>query len=265
MSVPKRWCHRCFREADIAVSSPLSLKMAVLRPVAVVIEEDTGLRRLLSRSLHELGFDVHAANNGQTGLIVAAQSKPDLIILDLEMLEIDGLVLMRKLREWWSTKPIIVLSERNSELDEVMALDLGADDYVAKPFGLPGLLARVRAVMRRASRHPHADNALQFRSHEVTVDMLKRKVSRNGSAVKLTRSEYRVLSILVKSGGLLVRTDTLVNELWGPRWPPTRRSCLRTYMASLRKKLEKDPASPVLLLTEPGFGYRVSLDPQEGI
>jgi len=131
---------------------------------------------------------------------------------------------------------------------------------VAKPFGLSELLARVRAVMRRASRHPQSGDAPEFRSHGVTVDMLNRRVSRDGSVIRLTPSEFRVLSILVRSCGLLVTADTLINELWGPTCPPTNRSCLRTYVASLRKKLEQDPAAPALLLTEPGIGYRIALD-----
>jgi two-component system KDP operon response regulator KdpE len=234
--------------------------MGALKPIVVVIEDNAKLLRLLRRSLQRSGFEVRGADSGQAGLTVIKHSKPDLILLDLGLREVDGLEIMRKLREWWSSKPMIVLSERTSEVDKVAALDLGADDYVAKPFGLSELLARVRAVMRRASRHPQSGDAPEFRSHGVTVDMLNRRVSRDGSVIRLTPSEFRVLSILVRSCGLLVTADTLINELWGPTCPPTNRSCLRTYVASLRKKLEQDPAAPALLLTEPGIGYRIALD-----
>jgi two-component system, OmpR family, KDP operon response regulator KdpE len=236
--------------------------MSILKPVVVVIEDNAKLRRLLRRSLKELDFDVRAADSGRAGLTLATHSKPDLILLDLGLPEPDGLDIIRKLRQWWSSKPIIVLSDRIAEIDKVAALDLGADDYVVKPFGLSELLARVRAVMRRASRHSHPDDAPEFRSHGVTVDILNRKVGRDGVEIKLTPNEFRVLSILVRNCGLLVTTDTLVSELWGPTCPPTSLSCLRTYVSSLRKKLEKDPTGPQLLLTEPGIGYRVALDPQ---
>ena len=234
--------------------------MKVLKPIVLVIEDNTRLRRLLRRGLRESGFDVRAADSGQAGLSAAANNKPDLILLDLGLPDIDGLEMFRKLREWWSAKPVIVLSERTAGLDTVTVLDLGADDYVVKPFELSELLARVRAVMRRASRHAQSDDAFEFRSHGVTVDTANRRVLRDGSRIKLTPSEFRVLSVLVRNGGRLVTTDTLVRELWGPTCPPTNRSCLRTYMSSLRKKLERNPAGPELLLTEPGFGYRVALD-----
>lgn len=237
--------------------------MADVKPVVVVIEDNAKLRRLLRGSLQEAGFDVREADTGRSGLIIAATRKPDLIILDLGLPDIDGCEVIKKLREWWRSKPIIILSGRNSELEKVAALELGADDYVSKPFGLPELLARVRAALRRAARHAHPDRTAEFRSHGVTVDTLQRKVSRDGAAVDLTPNEFRVLAILVKNCGLLVTTSQLVNELWGPNSPPHNRNYLRTYLASLRQKLEKDPAQPELLLTEAGVGYRIALDPKQ--
>ena len=149
--------------------------MGTLKPIVVVIEDNARLLRLLRRGLQGLGFEVRGANSGRAGLTVIINSKPDLILLDLGLCHVDGLEILRKLRKWWSSKPVIVLSERTSEVDKVAALDLGADDYVAKPFGPSELLARVRAVMRRASRHPQSDDAPEFRSHGVTVDMLNRR------------------------------------------------------------------------------------------
>ena len=232
-----------------------------MKPIVLVIEDNTKLRRLLRHGLQESGFDVRGADSGHAGLTAATLSKPDLILLDLGLPDIDGLEIFRTLRQWWSAKPVIVLSECSSELDAVTALDLGADDYIAKPFDLSEVLARVRAVMRRASRHSPSNGAPEFRSHGVTVDTVNRRVLRDGATIKLTPNEFRVLSILVRNCGRLVTTDTMVSELWGPTCPPTNRSCLRTYVSSLRKKLEHDPAGPALLLTEPGFGYRVALDP----
>jgi len=237
--------------------------MSKVKPVVVVIEDNAKLRRLLRTSLQEAGFDVREADSGRTGLMVAATGKPDLIILDLGLPDIDGSEVIRQLREWWHARPVIILSGRDSEAARVAALELGADDYITKPFGLPELLARVRAALRRASRHSNPDHTAPFLAYGISVDTLRREVSRDGQAVALTPNEFRVLAILVKNAGLLVSTDKLVNELWGPTSAPGKRNYLRSYMVSLRQKLEKNPARPVLLLTEAGVGYRIALDRRE--
>jgi len=237
--------------------------MAKVKPVVVVIEDDVKLRRLLRNSLQDAGCDVREADTGASGLLVAASGKPDLIILDLGLPDIDGSEVIKKIREWWSARPLIILSGRDSEVAKVAALELGADDYVTKPFGLSELLARVRAALRRASRHTHADPDVPFCSHGVCVDTLRRVVTRDGVALNLTPNEFRVLATLVKNAGLLVTTKKLLDELWGPDCPPHNRSYLRAYIASLRRKLEQNPARPVLLLTEAGVGYRIAVDTKD--
>jgi two-component system KDP operon response regulator KdpE len=234
--------------------------MAKVKPVVVVIEDQAKLRRLLRNCLQEAGFNVREAETGKAGLVVAATRKPDLIILDLGLPDVDGVEVIRKLREWWKARPIIILSGRQSETDKIAALELGADDYITKPFGLPEFLARVRAALRRASRHLNPDQSTAFRAHGIAVDTLRRQVTRDGAPVRITPNEFRVLATLVKNAGMLVTTDTLVNELWGPSCPSNNRNYLRTYMASLRQKLESDPTRPRLLLTEPGVGYRLVCD-----
>jgi len=237
--------------------------MSKVKPVVVVIEDDAKLRRLLRISLQDSGFDVREADCGRTGLIVAATRKPDLIILDPGLPDADGAEIIKTLRNWWSTRPVIILSGHDSEAAKVAALELGADDYVTKPFGMPELLARMRAALRRASRHADPDQTAAFCSHGISIDILRREVTRNGIPVALTPNEFRVLATLVKSAGMLVTTNKLVNELWGPNCPPNKRPYLRTYMASLRQKLEQNPAKPMLLLTEAGVGYRIAIDPKD--
>ena len=233
-----------------------------LKPAVVVVEDDDKLRRLLRTTLRDAGFDVRDAPSGRVGLLLAASRNPDLIILDLGLPDIDGSKVISKLRDWWRSKPIIVLSGRGSEAEKVAALELGADDFVEKPFSVAELLARARAAIRRASRHidPHRLGA--FESHGISVDAERREVKRNGVPVALTPNEFRVLAALVKSAGLLVTTDALVSSLWGPNCPANNRNYLRTYVATLRQKLEDSPAQPKLLVTEPGVGYRIMLDPE---
>jgi two-component system KDP operon response regulator KdpE len=237
--------------------------MAKVKPVIVVIEDQVKLRRLLRNSLQEAGFTVREAETGRAGLVVAATRKPDLIIIDLGLPDIDGSEVIRKLREWWKARPIIIVSGRQSEADKIAALELGADDYITKPFGLPELLARVRAALRRASRHLNPDQTTAFQADGIAVDTLRRQVTRDGAPIRVTPNEFRVLATLVKNAGMLVTTEMLVNELWGPSCPSNNRNYLRTYVASLRHKLERDPIRPRLLLTEPGVGYRLAFDADE--
>ena len=236
--------------------------MRKLKPIVVVIEDDLKLRRLLRNSLTLAGMDVREADTGRGGLVVAATRRADLVILDLGLPDVDGSEVIKKIREWWNSKPIIVLSGRDSEVTKVAALELGADDYITKPFGMPELMARVRAALRRSARQADPHESGPFESHGVTVDMLSRQVIRDGRAVALTPIEFRLLSALARNAGLLVTTQQLVNELWGPTSPPHNRHYLRTYLSALRHKLEVNPAQPRLLLTEPGVGYRLAVDPE---
>ncbi len=234
--------------------------MSRLRPVVVVIEDDAKLRRLLRASLQDAGMEVREAESGRLGLDLAAAKMPDLILLDLGLPDIDGVEIIRQLRQWWSGRPLIILSGRDAETAKVAALELGADDYVTKPFGLPELLARVRAALRRTARLAGNSQASSFRARGIAVDLLRREVTRDGEPVALTPNEYRILAVLVKHAGLLVTTEALVKEIWGPDATPNRRHYLRGYLLALRQKLEDRPAQPALLLTEAGVGYRLAAD-----
>jgi two-component system KDP operon response regulator KdpE len=231
-----------------------------IKPVVLLIEDNDKLRRLLRHTLHDAGYDVREAHSGQLGLQLAATRRPDVIILDLGLPDLEGAEVIRTLRLWWQTKPILVLSGRDSEAEKVAALELGADDYVVKPFAVPELLARVRAAIRRSSRNVDPSRLSAFTSHGVSVDIERRQATRDGHPVALTPNEFRVLAVLVRNAGLLVSADSLVRELWGPNSPTNNRNYLRSYMASLRSKLEDVAAQPKLLLTQPGVGYRIALD-----
>lgn len=236
--------------------------MKKLKPLVIVIEDDAKLRRLLRFGLMQAGFDVRDADTGRAGLVVAATRRADLVILDLGLPDIDGAEVIQKIREWWSTKPIIILSGRDSEVAKVAALELGADDYVTKPFGLPELVARVRAALRRSARRVDPEQSGQLTSHGVLIDTIGRQVMRDGREIALTQIEFRLLAMLARNAGLPVTTQQLVNELWGPNSSANNRNYLRTYLSTLRQKLERDPAQPRMLLTEAGVGYRLALDPE---
>jgi two-component system KDP operon response regulator KdpE len=238
--------------------------MSQVKPVIVVIEDSVKMLRLLRTSLQEAGYEVRGAASGSAGLLAAASRKPDLVILDLGLPDLDGAEIIRKLREWWHSRPIIVLSGRDSEDAKVAALELGADDYVTKPFGMPELLARVHAALRRTARLAHSDQQA-LTSHGVSIDILRREVSRDGERIELTPNEFRVLATLAQSADLLVTTDQLVSEIWGPDAPASKRNYLRSYIAALRQKLEVDPVRPELLQTEAGVGYRLRVRPPSAI
>jgi two-component system KDP operon response regulator KdpE len=224
----------------------------------VVIEDDPQIRRFLRTGLSAHGFAMHEAETGKQGLIVAATRKPDLVILDLGLPDMDGVAVVQGLRGW-SSLPIIVLSARTQEADKVAALDAGADDYLAKPFGLPELLARIRVALRHSARSPQQENGAIFSVANITVDLLQRRVCRDGNAVKLTPIEYRLLAALVKHAGKVMTHRQLLAEVWGPSYVE-HSHYLRIYMGSLRRKLEADPARPRILFTETGTGYRLAAD-----
>ena len=196
------------------------------------------------------------AASGARGEIEAASRKPDLVIVDLGLPDCDGVDWIRALRAW-SGVPVLVLSARSSETDKVDALDAGADDYLSKPFGVAELLARVRALLRRALA-PHQDAGARLGFGEVVVDPALRTVTRAGEPVHLTRIEYRLLGHLLANAGRVLTHRQLLVAVWGPN-SAEHTHYLRVYMASLRRKLEQDPGFPVHLLTETGIGYRLML------
>ena len=227
-------------------------------PVIVVIEDDPQIRRFLKTGLEAHGFEIHEAETGKQGLIVAATRKPDVVILDLGLPDMDGVEVIKKLREWTS-RPVVILSARNMETDKVAALDAGADDYLTKPFGLDELLARIRVALRHASQPGQVDANNVFRSGNLKVDLTQRRVYRDGEEVHLTPIEYRLLTTLIKYAGRVLTHRQLLTEVWGPSYVENSHY-LRIYMGCLRHKLEADPARPKLLQTEAGTGYRLATD-----
>lgn len=227
------------------------------KPVILVIEDDPPIRRFLHTGLATQGFDVHEADCGQRGLIEAAGRKPDLIILDLGLPDMDGVEVVKRIREW-SSLPILILSARSAEQSKIEALDAGADDYLAKPFGLGELLARVRAALRRASSNPETLQSEVFNVGNIQVDLAKRWVHLNGEEIHLTPIQYRLLAVLVKHAGKVLTHQQMLKEVWGPGHAESSHY-LRIYMSQLRQKLEEDPAKPKYFLTESGVGYRLKV------
>jgi two-component system, OmpR family, KDP operon response regulator KdpE len=223
----------------------------------VVVEDDPQIRRFLRTVLPAEGFDVHEAETGERGLVEAATRKPDVVILDLGLPDLDGVEVVRRLREW-STVPVIILSARAREQDKVAALDAGADDYLTKPFGAGELLARLRVALRHAaSRGRPGEPAIRVGGLE--VDLAARRVHLEGAEVHLTPIEYRLLAALVRHAGLVVTHRQLLRDVWGPAYVEHTHT-LRVHMASLRRKIEREPARPRYLLTELGVGYRLAAE-----
>ena len=229
-------------------------------PVAIVIEDEPQIRRLVRAALEGEGWQVHEADTLKRGLSQAGTRKPDLLVLDLGLPDGDGVDLIRDVRGW-SAVPIIVLSARSGEADKIAALDAGADDYLTKPFGLGELLARVRANARRPRATATDGTAVGgadalFCFGDVELDRVARLVRRNGAEVHLTPIEYRLLQVLVAHAGRVLTHRQLLREVWGPSHAE-QSHYLRVYMGHLRQKLEADPAQPRHLLTETAVGYRL--------
>ena len=227
-------------------------------PMVVVIEDEPQIRRFLRASLAVQGFRLVEATTGQEGLVQAATRQPDIIILDLGLPDMDGLDVIRRLREWTAV-PIIVLSARGQERDKIGALDAGADDYVSKPFGVGELLARMRVALRHTATGAKDAGEPIFSVGEMSVDLVRRHVQVAGRQVHLTPIEYRLLTTLIRHAGKVMTHNQLLTEVWGPN-QAEQAHYLRVYTAQLRRKLEADPARPRYLLTEPGVGYRLAAE-----
>src|SRR5262249_2325028 len=221
----------------------------------VLIEDESEIRRFLRTTLPGHGFRVYEATTGQAGLIEVKSRNPDLILLDLGLPDIDGTEVIRQVREWTPT-PIIVLSAREQEQQKVAALDLGADDYVTKPFGINELLARMRTALRHAGRRDGADADTCFTFGNVRVELGRRQVFVADKEIHLTPIEYKLLITLVRHSGKVVTHRQLLKEVWGPLHVEEGHY-LRVYMRQLRNKLESTPANPKYLVTELGVGYRL--------
>jgi len=223
-----------------------------IKPTVLVIDDELQIRRLLRVCLDANGYRVLEAPTGQEGLAEAAQHRPDVVVLDLGLPDLDGVMVLKRLREW-SKVPVVVLSVRDREEDKVKALDNGADDYLTKPFGTAELLARLRVAMRHGQ--PPSDSAV-FHSGRLEVDLTARLVKVEGRDVRLTATEYALLRLLVQHAGKVMTHQQILREVWGPDYVD-QTQYLRVYMAHLREKLEAEPSKPSLLLTEPGVGYRL--------
>ncbi len=231
---------------------------AATAPLVLVIEDEPPMQHFLRTALESHDFRYVGAATAREGLAQATGRNPEAILLDLGLPDLDGLELTRRIREWSST-PIIVISARGKEQDKVAALDAGADDYLTKPFGLEELLARLRVALRHAARAAGAPEEPVFELGELKVDLAHRRVFVAGGEVHLTPTEYKLLTVLVHHAGKVLTHRQLLKDVWGSHGAEQTAN-LRVYMTQLRHKLERAPAHPRYLLTEPGVGYRLRTD-----
>lgn len=221
-------------------------------PLVLIIDDEPQIRRLLRVTLETGGFRAVDAATGQEGVAQTAQRRPDVVLLDLGLPDVNGVEVLRRLREWTQV-PVIILSVQDREEEKIAALDAGADDYVTKPFAAGELLARIRAALR----HSQAKGVeAVFRTDSLEVDMAARTVRKQGQEVKLTPIEYALLRLLVTHAGKVLTHRQLLTEVWGPK-AVEQTHYLRVHIAHLREKLEDDPGVPRLVITEPGVGYRL--------
>jgi two-component system KDP operon response regulator KdpE len=237
---------------------PAETPASAAGPVIVLIEDAPEIRRFLRATLVDHGYRLVEAETGREGLQAAETRQPDLVILDLGLPDVDGLEVIRRLREWTAV-PILVLSARGQEADKIAALDAGADDYVSKPFGVGEVLARLRVLLRHAERTVRDMDDGSYEVGDLRVDLTHRRVAVNGEDVHLTPIEYRLLTTLVKHAGKVLTHNQLLKEVWGKPYTD-QPHYLHVYMGQLRRKIEKDPARPRHLLTEPGVGYRLAAE-----
>jgi two-component system, OmpR family, KDP operon response regulator KdpE len=221
-------------------------------PLVLVVDDEVQMRRLLRITLEANGFRITDCATGRDAIAFAATERPDVVILDLGLPDMDGLDVLRRIREW-SSVPVIVLTVRDDESEKISLLDGGADDYLTKPFGAGELLARIRTALRHATA---PGDVPVFRSGPLAVDPSRRTVTLDGNPVRLTVTEYRLLALFVRNAGKVLTHRQIMKDVWGPHLIDETQY-LRVYMAQLRRKLGDDPASPRFFQTEPGVGYRL--------
>lgn len=227
------------------------------RPQVLVVEDEAAIRRMLVSTLELEGYQVQQASTAREGEALAGNRRIDLFLIDLGLPDRDGIELIRRLRAW-TRRPIVVLSARTHESQKVEALDVGADDYVTKPFGVAELHARLRVALRHAARTAGAGETV-VRFGGVAVDLAARAVSRDGEAIRLTATQWRLLEVLARHAGRVVTAHQLLHEVWGPGHRD-QGHYLRIYVRQLRQRLETDPSRPQHLITETGLGYRLLVD-----
>ncbi len=226
--------------------------------IILIIEDETPIRRFLKPALESHGFKVVEAVTAEEGLSLAASHQPAIILLDLGLPDMDGLEVLRRLREW-TTIPIIVLTAREKEKDKIEGLDAGADDYLTKPFDIGELLARIRVALRHLQRVKQGDKDPLFETKDFEVNLASRTVKARGNEVHLTPHEYDLLVLLVRHAGKVVTQKQILKEIWGPG-ADDQTQYLRLYIHQLRQKLEPNPNRPHYFLTEPGVGYRLKYE-----
>ena len=225
------------------------------KPVILIIDDEIQIRRLIELTLEPQDYSLKFAVTGNEGMRMAATERPELIILDLGLPDTDGLNVLKAIREWAST-PIIILSVRSAEADIVGCLTAGADDYLVKPFRTGELLARVRTALRHRAQLPDKE---VFTIHDLTVDLSARLVKKKNEVLKLTATEYSLLTLFVKNAGRVLTHRFILEQVWGPKYADETQYT-RIYVGQLRKKIEDDPSKPKMILTESGIGYRLRTD-----
>ncbi|GMU84056.1 MAG: DNA-binding response regulator [Planctomycetota bacterium] len=225
--------------------------------VILVVEDEQPIRRFLKPAIEGAGYRLAEADCAQAALLQASQLPPDVIILDLGLPDMDGLELIRRLRDWYRG-PILILSARGREDDKVNALDAGADDYIEKPFGVGELLARIRVALRHAMVQSASAPNTVVEFGDIRVDLIRREVFRRGELVHMTPLEYKLLALLLKHAGMVLTHRQILKEVWGPGHAEDSQY-LRLFMHQLRQKLETNPAQPRFLITETGVGYRLRI------
>jgi two-component system, OmpR family, KDP operon response regulator KdpE len=218
----------------------------------LIVDDERAIRRFLRAALTSHGYQIFEAENGQMALAAAAENRPDVVILDLGLPDMDGVEVTRQLREWYQA-PIVILSVRDQENDKIAALDAGADDYLTKPFGVGELMARIRVILRR-STHPVDEPVYEI--DDLKVDLPRRLVTLQGQEVELTPTEYDILRVLVQHAGRVLTHRQILRDVWGVPYE-TETHLLRVNMSNLRRKIEPDPNQPHYIVTEPGVGYRL--------
>jgi len=224
-------------------------------PTILIIDDEIQIRRLLQLTLEPNGYHLKFATKGNEGIVMAGSERPDLIILDLGLPDMDGLSVLKKVREW-ATFPVIILSVRNAESDIIECLNAGADDYLIKPFGTGELIARVRTALR------HRPSVLEkevFTTQNLTIDLSSRTVKKDEETIKLTATEYSLLALFVRNAGRVLTHRFILEQVWGPTFSEEAQYS-RVYVGQLRKKIEDDPSHPRIIITESGVGYRLSVE-----
>ena len=226
----------------------------------LIIEDEKSICDFIAKTLQSHNYKVTTVNNGRDGLAMLTSSLPDIVLLDLGLPDMDGIDILKKTREW-SSIPIIIISARTQEKEKVNALDLGADDYITKPFGTYELLARIRTAIRHSNKliDDPINGSRPYSAGGLIIDFEKRLVTVEGREVHLTRVEYKIVSLLAKNSGKVMTYDTLINQVWGPYADDNNR-ILRVNMANIRRKLEVNPGEPKYIFTELGIGYRMLED-----